>query len=607
VLPPCVDATAACDAPSDVAWRWRSVHGAGRDEVFISRDDINATTDVGSGKTFRVAVHAWSRHGATFTIRAFEVQASRALAAPQKTALDALFDKCCADASTTCNENWRTYRTNGTDPCHAPFGVRCAASGEIVELDLSGEAMACELRAADFAAFGSSLERLNLRNNRNVTLPGESSTFGVLGALTNLKSIDVSFTSLAYARALDDLCAGASASLIEITATATNIQGAVPACVLAMPNLQTINLAHNYLNGTLPDLPLATPMRYVSLGTQYSTTAITGSIPSSYASSPTLEFLFLNNLALSGSIPDSFANSRLRELSLKANNLTGVIPSSLAAEPYLLSIDLSGNNLSGEVPAGLYDNPNRTYVDLSGNALTKLSVTSAHANPGASLEYLNAAYNDIDERGVPETLTTLSGLKVLLLFKNHLHGPMLSATTTPTWDLRYLDASYNELSGDVPDATHFGRIFTGGSGWWGDNALGLSRNAFTNAPEWVEDYANVRNLRVGFMNNPVACPLPTSLIGRDVLAINCDFGENQGSPASNGVELYIEDDSSQEVSSKTGRTPLNGGMLAIVMVLIALGMSSGVGVGILMYRKRAIRRAVAFRPFQDVEMTTSGY
>ena len=246
-------------------------------------------------------------------------------------------------------------------------------------------------------------------------------------------------------------------------------------------------------------------------------------------------------------------------------------------------------------------------MDLSGNALTKLSVTSAHANPGASLEYLNAAYNDIDERGVPETLTTLSGLKVLLLFKNRLHGPMLSATATPTWDLRYLDASYNELSGDVPDATHFGRIFTGGSGWWGDNALGLSRNAFTNAPEWLEDYANVRNLRVGFMNNPIACPLPTSLIGRDVLAINCDFGENQGSPASNGVELYIEDDSSPEVSSKTARTPLNGGMLAIVMVLIALGMSSGVGVGILMYRKRAIRRAVAFRPFQDVEMTTSGY
>ena len=605
MLPPCVDATAACNAPSDVAWRWQSVHGAGSDEVFISRDDINATTDVGHGKTFRVAVHAWSRHGATFKIRAFEVLLSRALAATQKTALDALFDKCCADASTTCKKNWREYRTNGTDPCHAP-DVRCSVSGEIIELDLSGEAMACELRAADFVAFGSSLERLNLRNNSNVKLPGENSTFGVLGALTSLKSIDVSFTSLAVARALDDLCAGAPASLIEITAMATNIQGAVPACVLAMPNLQTINVARNYLNGTLPDLPRTTPMRYVSLGTQYSTPAITGSIPSSYASSLTLEFLFLNNLALKGSIPDSFANSRLRELSLKANELTGVIPSSLAAAPYLLSIDLSGNNLSGEVPAGLYDNPNRTYVDLSSNALTKLSVTSAHANPGASLEYLNAAYNDIDERGVPETLTTLSGLKVLLLFKNRLHGPMLNAATTPVWDLRYFDASFNEFSGDVPGATHFGNIFAGGSGWWGDNALELSRNAFTNAPEWLKDYANVINVRVGFMNNPIACPLPTSLIRRDFLAINCDFGENQGSPASNGAELYIEDDSSPEVSSKNGRSPLNGGVLAIVMVLIALGMSSGVGVGILMYRKRANRRAVAFRPFQGVEMS-SGY
>jgi len=222
------------------------------------------------------------------------------------------------------------------------------------------------------------------------------------------------------------------------------------------------------------------------------------------------------------------------------------------------------------------------------------------------LEYLNAAYNDIDERGVPETLTTLSGLKVLLLFKNRFHGPMLNATTTPVWDLRYFDASFNEFSGDVPDATRFGNIFAGGSGWWGDNALELSRNAFTNAPEWLENYANVRNMRVGFMNNPIACPLPTSLIGRDILAINCDFGENQGSPASNGAELYIEDDSSPEVSSKTGRSPLNGGVLAIVMVLIALGVSSGVGVGILMYRKRANRRAVAFRPFQDVEMS-SGY
>ena len=566
---------------------------------------------------FRIAVHAWSRHGATFTISAREVAAARALDATQKTALDALFTKCCADTATMCNKRWRTYRTAGTDPCHAA-GVRCSTSNKIVELDLSYEAMTCELRAADFTAFGSSLERLKLNGNTGVTLPGETSAFGVIGSLTNLKAIDVSYTSVSINHALADLCTGGpTATLIEFSAMVTAISGSLPACVLAMPKLQWLNVAGNYLSGTLPDLPAATPMRYMSLGTQLSRTKITGSIPASYASSPTLEYLYLNNLALSGSIPDSFANSNLHYISFKANALSGVIPSSLGSEPYLISIDLSYNELSGAVPVGLYDHTIRQVVNLSNNQLTKLSVTSVQATPGASLEYLNAANNKIKEQGVPETLPTLTGLKVLLLFQNQLYGTMLKAGTTPVWNLYYFDASFNSLSGDVPDATRWGHIFDGSVGYWQNSATAipnrfdLSNNSFTGVPMWLQDYTSVANLKAYFMNNPVACPLPTSLVGHDSLAINCDYGENNGSPESDEDAIYSANSSSTVATPATkgkgGGSSLNSGVLAIILVSLACAISTGVGVGVWMYRKRTNRRAMAFHPFHGVEMPDDAF
>lgn len=569
--------------------------------------------DVKIGEMFSVAVHGWSRHGAVFTISVLESTRARALCDAQRGALDALFVKCCGNTG-SCNRNWKGYRTNGTDPCHAA-GVRCSTANETVDLDLSQEVLNCTLGADDFSAFNASLKRLNLAFNRFLTLPTESSSsFGVLGAFKNLASIDVSHTAqTAIGRSLDDFCDVAPESLIEFHAEVTNIGGHLPACALARPNLEVLNLAGNAMNGTLPEIPSGSALRIIKLNYQYSESKITGAIPTSFVNSSRLEYLFLNNLALSGKIPDAFANSRLSILNLQSNALSGTIPPTLAAEPYLTTLDLSNNALVGEVPAGLYDNPNRTYVDLSVNKLTKLSVATTFANPGANLEILDAGFNAIDEEGIPEVLTKSSGLKVLGIHQNKFHGSIVSASTTtaPAWDLYYLDASFNNFSGVVPNASHWGNIFDGGLRYyWAStptaNRLDISHNAYTSAPAWFANYGNVLNLNVRFMNNPIPCPLPSNLVNLTTLAVNCDFGINVGPPSSDdGILTGGSDDSPTDTNeAKEHKRGLHGAQLAGVLVLVGIVTFVLLALGVWTYKKWRRRRANRFHVFRDVEMSS---
>lgn len=565
VLRPCVDAADCARTPSETTYNYQSVHGHGRDEVFIRGDDLYESVDVGTTKYFRVAVHGWSAHGSTFRLAVTEVSTGRALAAAQATALDGIFDKCCT-ATTSCG-SWKTYRANSIDPCHSGF-ARCDANNAATMLDLSAQNMACALDASDVAAFGSSLRRLWLRSNGDsFTLATNGTSIGILSALPTLESLDVSFVDLGGVDA-SALCA--HVNLTSIEAIASNVTGDFPSCLVNKPNLQVVHMAGNNMTGTLPALT-STTLRTLDVRLQQSTESITGSIPTSYvAASSNLEHLILTGLKLSGSIPPFAATSRLRWVYLSHNTLTGPIPSSLGDVAHATHVALNHNALSGEVPAGVYDNPNRTQVLLNSNALTKLSVVSVHASPGASLVTLNVSDNVIHEEGIPRVLTSMPKLENLYLRDNEFYGQILDDSTSPAWALYELDASGNFFTGDIPGASHWGNIFQTSASR--ARSFDVSQNNYTASPAWLNEYVDTAGLTV-----------------RQTLG-----GANE---------------SSTIASSKGGISKF---MLAVVLLGVSGLTVTGVVLGAVAIRKKksgdGARRFVHFSNNAiDVEMASRGY
>ena len=93
----------------------------------------------------------------------------------------------------------------------------------------------------------------------------------------------------------------------------------------------------------------------------------TGTIPSNWADhAPRLNAFSAANNELTGSIP-AFMEETLEMIRLWGNLLTGGIPNSLASLPSLRQLYLQDNQLTGSIPEGLFSGSNLlyAYLDLS--------------------------------------------------------------------------------------------------------------------------------------------------------------------------------------------------------------------------------------------------
>lgn len=97
-----------------------------------------------------------------------------------------------------------------------------------------------------------------------------------------------------------------------------------------------------------------------------------GPIPNNVLGNLTrLSFLSLRYNALTGSVPSDFASlKQLRYLYLQHNRLSGVIPGVLFSMPNLFRLDLAGNRFSGAIPLGFNNLTNLATLFLQGNQLT---------------------------------------------------------------------------------------------------------------------------------------------------------------------------------------------------------------------------------------------
>lgn len=261
-----------------------------------------------------------------------------------------------------------------------------------------------------------------------------------------------------------DICPGA-ASLEELRAPDNLLYGPIPPQLSLCSQLRIVDFSINYINGSVPK-ELGNLENLEQLIAWYN--SLDGSLPAELGKCKKLKNLILNNNRLSGRIPTELFNcgniewisltsnalsgeipkefgflSRLAVLQLANNSLSGQIPKELANCSSLVWLDLNSNQLSGEIPPRLGRQQGAKALTgiLSGNTLVFVrNVGNSCRGVGGLLEFAGIR---------PERLLQVPSLRSCD-FTRLYSGPVLSLFTRYQ-TLEYLDLSYNQLRGKIPD------------------------------------------------------------------------------------------------------------------------------------------------------------
>ncbi|CAL9052859.1 receptor-like protein EIX2 [Musa acuminata AAA Group] len=276
-------------------------------------------------------------------------------------------------------------------------------------------------------------------------------------------------------------------NLIELSFSKNNLSGTIPLSICQLLSLVALDLSKNMLSGELPNCwSNSSRIRVMD----FSSNNISGVIPESICSIVSLQSLHLSNNSLSEELPLSLKDctelvlldagyndlkgeiptwigeslTHLKFLKLRSNMFTGDIPPNLSRLSALQFLDLSDNELSGTIPRNfgnftamkvirkfpgfildVYEGgyEEQMFLTTKGNTLDYDSSLSL-------MNILDLSDNNLFG-GVPEELTSLSGLFSLNLSGNHFTGE-ITENISKLQQLESLDLSRNNFSGTIPSS-----------------------------------------------------------------------------------------------------------------------------------------------------------
>ncbi|KAL5553030.1 hypothetical protein UlMin_040431 [Ulmus minor] len=423
------------------------------------------------------------------------------------------------------------------------FGNAC---NSLIELKLSYNNLS-GLIPASFSSC-SWLQTLDLSNN-NISGPLPDSLFLNLGSLDTLLlsnniisgPFPASLSSCKKIKVIDfssnkisgsiprDLCPGA-ALLEELRMPDNLMDGSIPAELAKCSQLKTIDFSLNYLNGSIPP-ELGELVNLEKLMAWYN--GLEGKIPPELGKCKNLKDLILNNNHLTGEIPiELFKCSNLEWISLTSNKLSGEIPPQFGLLTRLAVLQLGNNSLSGQIPGELANCTSLVWLDLNSNKLTGEIPPRLGRQLGAkaltgilsgnTMAFLRNVENSckgvgglLEFAGIrPERLLQVPTLKTCD-FTRLYSGPVLSLFTKYQ-TLEYLDLSYNQLRGKIPEEI-------------GDmialQVLELSHNQLSG--EIPESFGNLKNLGVFYAShNRLQGHIPDSFSNLSFL-VQIDLSNNE--------------------------------------------------------------------------------
>ncbi|KAJ1265107.1 hypothetical protein BS78_08G053400 [Paspalum vaginatum] len=399
-----------------------------------------------------------------------------------------------------------SWSTGDSDPCFWS-GISCSSSGSsVVGITLSNYGISnssifaplCRLDSLQIldlsrnyltdlttqffspsCSMKEGLRFLNLSNNQ-ISRPLSN-----LSGFPLLLVLDLSFNSFTSGNLSADL--GSFPNLKSLNISSNNLDGDVPTSMVGP--LAELVLSGNQLSGSIP----WSLFKYENLTLlDLSQNQLTGGVPNAFKSLSKLETLLLSGNALTGKIPESLLNvTTLSRFAAKQNNFIGTIPSNITSHVQML--DLSYNSLSGKIPTDFFSHMGLQTVDLTSNMLegpipshlsgslyclrlggNRLSGNISHSicdrmgltylelddnqltgnipselSKCKALSFLSVASNNL-QGPVPAALSSLEKLVVLKLQNNSLTGPIPPYTFPDLRSLTTMNLNYNYLSGSIP-------------------------------------------------------------------------------------------------------------------------------------------------------------
>ena len=233
--------------------------------------------------------------------------------------------------------------------------------------------------------------------------------------------------------------------LVKLSMANNSISGVLPSNLGGFKSLQFLDLSDNHFSSSLPrEFGGSVSLKNLSLaGNNFS-----GEVPESMGELVSLQSLDMSRNSLSGPLPKSLTRlNELLYLNLSSNGFTGKIPRGFELISSLQVLDLHANSFDGNLDGEFFILTNASYVDFSGN---RLVTTSGKLVPGVSesINHLNLSHNQL-EGSLTSGFQLFQNLKVLDLSYNELSGELPGFNYV--YDLQVLKLSNNRFSGSLPN------------------------------------------------------------------------------------------------------------------------------------------------------------
>ncbi|KAL8268288.1 hypothetical protein R6Q59_002086 [Mikania micrantha] len=323
-----------------------------------------------------------------------------------------------------------------------------------------------------------------------------------------------------------------------------DLDGVLPPSLAKLPYIKTIDLARNYLNGTIPPEWASTKLEFLSVCVN----RLSGRIPTYLTNITSLVNLSLESNMFSGAVPAELGKlENLTSLILNANNLSGELPVELNSLANLVELRLTSNNFNGRIPSleswrqlknleihgsGL-EGPIPASISLLSNLEElRISDLSGESSPFPNLSSMTKmrklVFRSCNITGRIPNISHMSNLKHLDLSFNDLVGDL--SVLSGLQNLQNVYVTGNFLNGSVPTT-----LFTNRA-----NAVDLSYNHFSeeeSGDSYCPESVNLfRSYGDGNDSNLAKCLSPCSKDYRSV-HINCG-----GIGAKIGGKIYEADD-----------------------------------------------------------------
>ncbi|KAM3390000.1 hypothetical protein ACQJBY_011887 [Aegilops geniculata] len=297
-----------------------------------------------------------------------------------------------------------------------------------------------------------------------------------------------------------------------ISMPANLLEGVMPTWLGKLPHLYFISLGGNNLVGQIPEA-LGNLTRLSDLSLPWC--KLTGPIPENFGRLGQLSFLHLGDNQLTGPIPASLGNlSELSLLVLDRNMLSGSLPGPIGNMNSLVKLSITENRLQGDLSFfSILSNCRKLwYLDISSNNFTG-GLPGYVGNLSSQLETFDASETNLYGH-LPATISNLTSLRVLYLYKNQLYGTIPDSIMTME-NLQLLHLGRNNFFGPIPSQTSMLKNLV---------KLHLGHNRLSGSiPEDIGNHTKLEEMRLSY--NQLSSTIPPSFFHLSNL-IRLDISQN---------------------------------------------------------------------------------